>query len=72
LAKIDRSGFVDHVAGSGRLSTARASGSVAIVEEMTCGCFPGHTSNINSDNFEPICYELIILLNVILACLPSF
>jgi len=34
LAKIDRSGSVDRVAGSGRPRTARTAGNVAVVEEM--------------------------------------
>ena len=34
LAKIDRSGSVDRVSGSGRPRTARAIGNVTVVEEM--------------------------------------
>jgi len=34
LAKIDHSGSIDCVAGSGRPRTARATGNVAVVEEM--------------------------------------
>ena len=35
-AKIDHSGSIDRVAGSGRPRTARAAGNVALVEEMAC------------------------------------
>jgi len=34
LAKIDRSGSIDRVSGSGRPRTARAIGNVTVVEEM--------------------------------------
>jgi len=34
LAKIDRSGSVDRVVGSGRPRTARTAGNVTVVEEM--------------------------------------
>jgi len=34
LAKIDRSGFVDRVSGSGLPRAARTAGNVAVVEEM--------------------------------------
>ena len=34
LAKIDRSGSVDRVAGSGRPRTTRAAGNITIVEDM--------------------------------------
>jgi len=41
LAKIDRSGSVDCVAGSGRLRTVSAACNVAVVEELACVPVPG-------------------------------
>ena len=34
MAKIDRTGYIERMAGSGRLRTARAAENVVVVEEM--------------------------------------
>jgi len=63
-AKINRSVFVDHVAGSGRPQTACGAGNVAVVEEMACVHVPrAHFEHKFGLYWTELLFKLIILLN---------